>query len=163
MPTGLTLGYEYGTAIESRLIEYSEAGMGPSHATTLVGPDWVIDARLSGGIKHRPLSYLKHDRMRWLRLPMPEEKIAATVAFLDRQCGEKYAWGDVFAFIAPALFKPFTGAVHPWMCSYLQIAAEVAGGALLKPPFPLERLDPLNAMLMNAAAGAIEIPKPVFY
>ena len=163
IPGGLTIGYEHGLGPFSKLIEYRSAG-GPSHATTLVAPGEVIDARLIGGVKRRPVSYLNSRLMDWYRLPLPEGKVRDVISFLDIQCGQPYAWLDIIAFAVPALFKKVTGAKHPWMCSWIQIGAEVKGGALpdISATVELERLTPNDLLLMNLAAGAVKIPGPIF-
>ncbi len=161
-PPGLTVGYVFGSAITSQAIEWSESGTGPSHATTLVAPGYVIDARFRGGVAMRPVSYLAGSAVRWFRMPAPEPAVRGCIAFLQAQRGQPYAWQDILAFAVPAAFKAATGARHPWMCSWLQLAAEVGAGALPKPPVGMERLNPLEAMLMNSAAGAIEIGGPQF-
>ena len=162
LPPGLTVGYVYATAWTSRLIEYYEAGQGPSHATTLVEPGYVIDARLSGGVDRRPVSYLAGSRVEWYRLPLPEPVVAACIAFLRAQVGQPYAWGDILAFAAPASFRKHLPSPHPWMCSWLQLAAEVAGGAMPTLPIQLRRATPLDALLANVARGAVRIKGPEF-
>ncbi len=161
-PPGITVGYVFGAAPTSAVIEWSESGAGPSHATTLVQPGYVIDARFRGGVDLRPVSYLAGSAVRWFRLPASDAVVRDCIARLQAQRGEPYAWQDILAFAVPAAFKPATGAKHPWMCSWLQLAAEVGAGALPKPPVGMERLNPLEAMLMNSAAGAIEIGGPQF-
>ena len=162
LPPGLTVGYVFGSAIASQAIEWSEAGAGPSHATTLARPGYVIDARFRGGVALRPVNYLAGSAVRWFRLPAPDAAVSACIAFLEAQRGEPYAWQDILAFAVPAAFKAATGARHPWMCSWLQLAAETAGKVLPPAPVGLERLNPLEAMLMNCAAGAVEIGGPQF-
>ena len=162
VPPGLTVGYVFSSAWTSQAIEYYEAGAGPSHATTLVAPGYVIDARLRGGVDLRPVSYLAGSAVRWFRLPASDAVVRDCIDFLQAQRGEPYAWQDIIAFAVPAAFKAATGARHPWMCSWLQLACEVNGKALPRPPVGLERLDPLNAMLMNCAAGAVKLDGPMF-
>ena len=161
-PPGLTVGYVFGSALASTAIEWFEAGAGPSHATTLVAPGYVIDARFRGGVDMRPVSYLAGSAVRWFRMPAPEPAVRGCIAFLQAQRGEPYAWQDILAFAVPAAFKAATGARHPWMCSWLQLAAETTGKVLPPAPVGLERLNPLEAMLMNCAAGAIALPGPIF-
>ncbi len=160
-PAGLTVGYAYGNALTSRIIEWREAG-GPSHATTMVAPGYVIDARYRGGVARRPVSYLSGTRVRWFRVPATEARVREAIAFLTSQCGQAYAWLDILAFAVPSSFKRLTGAKHPWMCSYLQAGCEVAATILPKPPVGLERLDPNDLMLMNSAHYAVELPGPSF-
>ena len=162
LPPGLTVGYVYATAWTSRLIEYYEAGQGPSHATTLVAPGYVIDARLSGGVARRPVSYLAGSRVEWYRLPAPEAAVRGTIDFLRAQRGQPYSTMDILAFAIPPAFRKHVPAPHPWMCSWLQLAAEVAGGAMPKLPIQLRRATPLDALLCNCAAGAIKISGPEF-
>lgn len=162
LPPGLTVGYVWASAWSSRLIEYYEAGQGPSHATTLVEPGYVIDARLQGGVAKRPVSYLAGSRVDWYRLPLPEHAVSACIAFLRAQVGERYAWGDILAFAAPPAFRKHLPVRHPWMCSWLQLACEVAGGAMPKLPIQLRRADPLDALLANVARGAVKIEGPEF-
>ena len=161
-PPGLTVGYVFSSAWTSQAIEYYEAGAGPSHATTLVAPGYVIDARLRGGVNLRPVDYLAGSRVQWYRKPASDTVVQDCIAFLQAQRGEPYAWQDILAFAVPSAFRQLTGAKHPWMCSWLQLAAEVVGKALPRPPVGLERLDPLNAMLMNCAAGAVKLDGPLF-
>ena len=162
LPSGLTVGYVYATAWTSRLIEYYEAGQGPSHATTLVAPGYVIDARLRGGVAKRPVSYLDGSRVEWYRLELPEAAVRGTIEFLHAQVGQPYAKLDIVAFLVPPMFRKHLPSPHPWMCSWLQVAAEVAGGALPKPPIAERRADPLDAQIMNVARGAVLVDGPKF-
>ena len=162
LPPGLTVGYVYSTALTSRLIEYYEAGQGPSHATTLVAPGYVIDARLSGGVARRPVSYLAGSRVEWYRLPVPEAAVRGTIDFLRAQRGQRYATMDILAFAIPPAFRKSVPAPHPWMCSWLQLAAEVAGGAMPKLPIQLRRATPLDALVANVARGAFRIEGPEY-
>ena len=161
-PPGLTVGYVFSSGLFSRAIEYYEAGAGPSHATTLVAPGWVIDARLSGGVDLRPVSYLAGSRVDWYRLPAPEAAVRGTIDFLRAQRGQRYATMDILAFAIPPAFRKHVPAPHPWMCSWLQLAAEVAGGTMPKLPIQLRRATPLDALLANVARGAIRIEGPEF-
>ena len=160
--SGLTVGFAYSTALTSRLIEYYEAGAGPSHATTLVKPGYVIDARLSGGVALRPVSYLDRSLVHWYRIAAPEARVRDAIAFLTAQEGQRYAWQDILAFAVPGAFRKLTGAHHPWMCSYLAAAAQVGAGILPKPPVGLERITPLSLLLMDSAAGAVPLAGPQF-
>lgn len=162
LPPGLTVGYVWASAWSSRLIEYYEAGQGPSHATTLVEPGYVIDARLRGGVAKRPVSYLDGSRVEWYRLELPEAAVRGTIEFLHAQVGQPYAKLDIVAFLVPPMFRKHLPSPHPWMCSWLQLAAEVAGGAMPKLPIQLRRATPLDALLCNCAAGAIKISGPEF-
>ena len=157
LPPGLTVGYVYATAWTSRLIEYYEAGQGPSHATTLVAPGYVIDARLSGGVARRPVAYLAGSRVEWYRLPAPEAAVRGTIDFLRAQRGQPYSTMDILAFAIPPAFRKHTPAPHPWMCSWLQLAAEVAGGVMPELPIQLRRATPLDALVANVARGAVKI------
>jgi hypothetical protein len=69
---------------------------------------------------------------------------------------------DILAFAIPPAFRKHVPAPHPWMCSWLQLAAEVAGGAMPKLPIQLRRADPLDALLANVARGAVKVDGPVF-
>ena len=162
LPPGLTVGYVYATAWTSRLIEYYEAGQGPSHATTLVAPGYVIDARLSGGVARRPVSYLAGSRVDWYRLPAPEAAVRGTIDFLRAQRGQRYATMDILAFAIPPAFRKHVPAPHPWMCSWLQLAAEVAGGVMPELPIQLRRATPLDALVANVARGAVRIEGPEY-
>ena len=162
LPPGLTVGYVYSTALTSRIIEYYESSAGPSHATTLAEPGYVIDARLHGGVALRPVSYLDGSRVDWYRVPCGHEKAAQDIDFLRNQIGMPYSVGDIIGFLAPAMFRKHLPARHPWMCSWLQLAAEVAAGVLPELPGQLRRLDPYEALLCNCAAGAIKISGPEF-
>ncbi len=161
-PPGLTVGFEYASAPDSRIIEYVESGAGPSHATTLVAPGEVIDARFSGGVARRKVSYFGAAPVLWYRLAAPENAVRAAISFLESQCGEPYAWQDILAFAVPGAFKRATGAKHPWMCSWLAGAAQVRGGILRKPPVGLERINPFELWCMDWGAGAIPLPGPQF-
>lgn len=161
-PTGLTVGYVWSRALSSQVIEYREAG-GPSHATTLVAPGYVIDARLSGGVARRPVSYLAGQPMRWFRVPATDAQVKATIDFLKTQCGQRYDWLDIIAFAIPPMFKHLSGATHPWMCSYLQGGAEIHGGVLPKLARPTEKLDPNDMLIANSAQrGCVELSGPIF-
>ncbi len=162
IPSGLTVGFVYSTALTSSVIEYSESGVGPSHATTLVAPGWVIDARFSGGVAMRPVSYLSGSTVQWYRLPGTETAVDRAIAFLHGQCGQPYDWQDIVAFAVPNAFKRLTGAKHPWMCSYLALAAQLKGQLLPKPPVGAERINPFELLLMDVAAGALALSGPVF-
>ena len=157
LPPGLTVGYVYATAWTSRLIEYYEAGQGPSHATTLVEPGYVIDARLSGGVDRRPVSYLAGSRVEWYRLPAPEAAVRGTIKFLQAQKGQRYATMDILAFAIPPAFRKHVPAPHPWMCSWLQLAAEVAGGAMPKLPIQLRRATPPESLASITYPGATSV------
>jgi hypothetical protein len=161
-PAGLTVGFEYASAPASRLIEYVESGAGPSHVTTLVAPGEVIDARFRGGVARRPVSYFGSTPVVWYRLAGTTEAVKASLALLEAQIGEPYDWQDILAFAVPTAFRALTGARHPWMCSYLASAAQVAGGFLHKPPVGLERINPFELWCLDWGAGAIELPGPVF-
>jgi hypothetical protein len=160
-PVGLTVGFVTATGFFSRIIEYRSAG-GPSHATTLVKDGTVIDARLFGGIKERPVSYLSGEKVDWYRIPATQEKVANAIQFLKSQCGQAYSWTDILAFLVPAIFRPYTRAKHPWMCSWLQASCLMEAGIIGKIDRPAETLTPNDNLIAVTAFGAIKLPGPVF-
>ena len=85
-----------------------------------------------------------------------------TIDFLRAQRGQRYATMDILAFAIPPAFRKHVPAPHPWMCSWLQLAAEVAGGVMPELPIQLRRADPLDALLANVARGAVRIKGPEF-
>lgn len=157
---GLTVGYVTSGDWTSRLIEWRSAG-GPSHATTLVAPGWVIDARFSGGVRRRPVSYLDGAQVRWLRVPTTEDRVRMTLNALDSQVGKPYDFQDIIGFAIPQAFTRSWHNQKAWICSELQIWSEERGG-IVKTSTSVDRIDPNDAMLLNEGAGAIELPGPIF-
>lgn len=159
-PPGLTVGYVTSGEWTSRLIEWRSAG-GPSHATTLVAPGWVIDARLKGGVQRRPVSYLDGAKVRWLRVPANEARVRATLEALDSQVGKPYDWRDIVGFAIPAAFTRSWKDERAWICSELQAWAEEEG-EIIKTSMSVSRIAPNDAMLLNEGAGAVSLPGPIF-
>lgn len=160
IPSGLTVGYVTSGGWTSRLIEWRSAG-GPSHATTLVEPGWVIDARLQGGVQRRPISYLEGSQVLWLRIPAEDAAVAACIAFLKAQVGKPYDWRDIVDFAVPGRFQTPWRNTSSWICSELQIAAEETG-ILPKLIVPANRITPQDALIANSARGALPIAGPIF-
>lgn len=159
-PLGLTVGYVTSGELTSRLIEWRSAG-GPSHATTLVAPGWVIDARLQGGVQRRPIAYLAGAKVRWLRVPATESQVQATIKALESQIGKPYDWRDIVGFAIPQAFTRDWNDERAWICSELQAWAEEKGG-IVKTSMSASRIAPNDVMLLNEGRGAIELPGPMF-
>ena len=157
---GLTVGYVTSGDWTSRLIEWRSGG-GPSHATTLVAPGWVIDARLKGGVQRRPISYLANANVRWLRVPATGAQICDVIAALESQVGKPYDWRDIVGFAIPAAFTRSWGDQRAWICSELQAWAEERAG-IIKTSMSVDRIDPNDAMLLNEGRGAVDLPGPIF-
>jgi len=157
---GLTVGYVTSGNIFSRAIEWRSAG-GPSHATTLVAPGWVIDARLSGGVARRPVSYLANNEVRWLRVPASLAQVKGVIAFLQSQIGKPYDWRDIFGFAIPSAFTRNWKDDRAWICSELQAAAEESQG-IIKTSMSASRIAPNDVMLLNEGRGAVQLPGPIF-
>lgn len=160
LPPGLTVGYVTSGELGSRLIEWRSAG-GPSHATTLVAPGWVIDARFRGGVARRPISYLEKAKVRWLRIPATEMRVRAAIEALRSQIGKPYDWRDIVGFAIPQAFTRSWKDERAWICSELQIWAEQKGG-IVTTSKSVARIDPNDAMLLNEGRGAVELPGPIF-
>lgn len=160
--TGLTVGYVTGGAWTSRLIEWRSAG-GPSHATTLVEPGWVIDAQFSGGVMRRPVSSFAGEDVQWFRVPATSNQVYATVKALEAQIGAAYDWRDIVDFAIPAAFQRPWDDPRSWICSELQAWAEMQGGILPKLAVARGgRLAPVDVMEENQAIGAVPLTGPVF-
>lgn len=160
IPDGLTVGYVTSGDLLSRPIEWRSAG-GPSHATTLVEPGWVIDSRFWGGVQRRPVSYLGNAKVRWLRVPATEAQVSATIKALQSQVGKPYDWRDIVGFAIPQAFTRSWNDQRAWICSEVQVWAEEQGG-LIKTSMSVDRIDPNDAMLLNEGRGAVELPGPIF-
>lgn len=159
-PAGLTVGYVTSGEWSSRLIEWRSAG-GPSHATTLVAPGSVIDARLQGGVQRRPVSYLAAARVRWLRVPATDAQVQATIKALASQIGKPYDWRDIVGFAIPGAFTRSWDDQRAWICSELQAWAEEEAG-IITTSMSADRIAPNDAMLLNEGRGAIELAGPIF-
>lgn len=160
IPPGLTAGYVTSGDWTSRLIEWRSAG-GPSHATTLVEPGWVIDARLGGGVMRRPVSYLAGSKVRWLRVPATPGQVGKVIVALESQIGKPYDWRDIVGFAIPAAFTRGWNDQRSWICSELQAWAEEQAG-LVHTSMAASRIAPNDIMLLNEGAGAVDLPGPVF-
>lgn len=160
-PAGLTVGYVTGGSWTSRLIEWRSAG-GPSHATTLVEPGWVIDAQLSGGVRRRPVSSFAGMAVEWYRVPATSAQVKATVAALASQIGKPYDVWDIFDFAFPSAFRRDWDDGRAWICSELQGYAEYKGGILPKLAVAEgNRLAPADMRRENLAIGAVTLAGPV--
>lgn len=158
-PPGLTVGYITSGEWTSRLIEWRSAG-GPSHATTLVAPGWVIDARFKGGVQRRPVSYLAGD-VRWLRVPATAAQVSAVLKALESQIGKPYDWRDILGFAIPQAFTRNWKDQRAWICSELQAWAEEKAG-IIKTSMSASRIAPNDVMLLNEGRGAVALPGPLF-
>jgi uncharacterized protein YycO len=121
----------------------------------------VIDARFSGGVQRRPVSYLERDNVRWLRVPATDAQVRDTIKALESQVGKPYDWRDIVGFAIPAAFTRSWNDQRAWICSELQAWAEEEGG-IIKTSVSVDRIDPNDAMLLNEGRGAVELPGPIF-
>lgn len=160
IPAGLTVGYVTSGDVFSRLIEWRSAG-GPSHATTLVAPGWVIDSRIKGGVQRRPVSYLANAQVRWLRVPAKLDQVQAVFAFLESQTRKPYDWRDIIGFAIPRAFTRNWNDDRAWICSELQAAAEEKGG-IIQTSMSASRIAPNDVMLLNEGRGAVQLAGPIF-
>jgi hypothetical protein len=160
IPNGLTVGYVTSGDRTSRLIEWRSAG-GPSHATTLVAPGWVIDSRLKGGVQLRPVSYLDGTQVRWLRVPATDHQVKAVLKALRSQLDKPYDWRDIIGFAIPKFFTRKWNDERAWICSELQAWAEEKAG-IFKTSMSASRIAPNDAMLLNEGKGAVPIQGPIF-
>lgn len=163
-PPGLTVGFVKGRTPASRLIEWWGGG-GWSHATTLVAPGWVIDARLSGGVARRPVSYLQNDEVEWLRVPCPPAAVSATIAALESQLDKPYDWAAILAFASPgiaALANRDWRSEKSWFCSEIQGWAGEQGGAWPKLRTPRVTLTPGDMRLVASTREAVKMGAPIF-
>jgi len=161
LPDGLTVGYVTSGDLSARLIELRSAG-GPSHATTLAAPGWVIDARLKGGVQRRPVSYLEGAKVAWYRVLAPMGAVARTITALESQTGKPYDWRDIIDFAIPQRFQEPWRTPDAWICSELQAWAEEQGEVLPKLVTAYNRLAPADIMLANSARGMIPLAGPMF-
>lgn len=163
-PTGLTVGYVKSGNIASKVIEWWGAG-GWSHATTLIAPGWVIDARLQGGVARRPVSYLKGFTVEWLRVPCSADAVRAAFDALESQVGKPYNYIAIAAFASTRLASLFDRnwrSEKSWFCSELQGWAGEQGGVWPKLRTPSVNLTPGDMRLVASARDAVLLPGPMF-
>jgi hypothetical protein len=162
--TGLVVGYVKSRNWSSKLIEWWGAG-GWCHATTLVAPGWVIDARYQGGVARRPVSYLTGSEVEWLRVPCSQAAVNATIAALESQIGKPYDWAAIAAFASQrlaALVNRDWRSNKSWFCSEVQGWAGEQGGAWPTLRTPRVSLTPGDMRLVASARGAVKLPGPIF-
>lgn len=157
---GLTVGYVTGGAFSSQLIEWRSAG-GPSHATTLVEPGYVIDAQFSGGVAKRPVESFAGMEVKWFRVPALDRDVRATLEALHSQLGKPYDWRDIVDFAFPSNFRRAWNDTREWICSELQIWAEQRGRIVPKLQVTANRLAPADSLLVNSTLGAVLLPGPL--
>jgi len=132
---GVTVGFCRGGGIFSRAIEWFGAGY-YSHVTTLL-PDrqYVIDARLNGGVARRPLSYLKNVRIDWYTLVCNPAEQAKVYSFLYSQIGKKYDVQGIVDFVTGYNRDANWSKRSAWFCDELAAASWIYAG-IAKRPFP---------------------------
>ncbi len=140
----VTIGFCRSRSVPSRLIEWFGAGH-YSHVTTLM-PDRVsvIDARLHGGVKRRPVSYLKNTRVTWVDLLCDSELQSLKVySFLTAQIGKRYDITGIIDFVTGYNRDPNWKTKSAWFCDELAAAACEYAGLVARPWFaPTFRLTP---------------------
>jgi hypothetical protein len=154
---GIIVGFEQGSDPISRTIQWWGGG-DYCHVTTLMpGGQTVIDARSKGGVAVRPLSYLEHSKMMWLKIPANTYQALSAIDALKVQVGKKYDWRGILAFADPAIHDD----KKTWFCDALAVFSWKKAGLLPQLWFPFSRITPGGACLIAQSLGAIRVISPI--
>ena len=121
-----------------------------SHVEFLLEGEW-FGARLNGGVKGRPLTYVKPSREKIVEIELTEAQLAALVEWLYRQEGKKYDWLAIIGIVIRRNWR----CENRWFCSELYVAAFEYIHARLINADRLNRVTPGQADLSP-------VPKVVF-
>ena len=146
----VTVGFCRARGIASRLIEWFGASY-YSHVTTLcLDRQNVIDARLNGGVRRRPLSYLVKETIDWYALECTPEQLAAVMGFLSAQIGKRYDIRAIWHFVTGQVRDHNWTRRTAWFCDELAAASWIQAGIAKRtmPTMPLYRITPGGSALI---------------
>lgn len=166
---GVIVGFVRGQALYSKLIAL-KGGWKYSHVTTLMpGGATVIDSvwhpldtfkrkeLQTGGVRERPVSYLKRSQVDWFKLPATEDQANAVYSALQSQIGKPYDSLGIRNFVTGGLSDRNFRNQSAWFCDELAVWSWERGNVIPTLLIPPSRIDPTGASLIAQTAFAVPV------
>lgn len=149
-----------GTSIEDRAIQLAQRRRDGryavyNHCALIVGPDAVIEAAGTAGVRRNTISAYAHEKTMLLPITATDEQRAAAVTFARSCVGAGYGWLDIPSVGLNLLTSDplILRTDHSWMCSELCARAlEQAGYTWPRDPANISPGD-LAGLLQPVAAS----------
>ena len=154
----IRIGFCRARGIFSRAIEWFGAGYF-SHVTTLLpGSKNVIDSRLHGGVRIRPISSLESDTIFWVDLICDStSQRTHVIDSLKSQLGKPYDQIAIWDFVTGSIQRRNWRDTRSWFCDELAVWSWCTAGLREWPLLPLTRIDPGGSFLI-AGQGPRRLP-----